>query len=394
MKPFLLLSLAVAFLAVVVHGSSSTTSSTTTTNNDVPNERSLSRSAQFMSLALFKSLFYSLLSDTPDSDAQLEAWAQVTEWGWERAVNLDQDDATKSPFILCDEGDETSTKRKVSVVRDAIGISTDVPDEELSQYFYTISNSPNRSCYMCSLNGTKAQDLEEFILQPMSFFLKLNSASVSFTGDEDTQEIQYAVMLCPGLESRDWGQWSLDALANIVGLIPTLVEVPEATDYKTNFLILQNYLQNTDPTFCDRQLINNVRAEEVDDYFLVTFDSLKEPVDNVPIEAAETCFVLWAFALAYAPEVCYIERRVPFDTSNVIEQWIGQSGVEDYRPFFDEGITGEGQIVAVSDTGLDLDNCYFRDDSPMPFGDVRSQRMVRPFPYPNHPHTHETFLVV
>ena len=31
-------------------------------------------------------------------------------------------------------------------------------------------------------------------------------------------------------------------------------------------------------------------------------------------------------------------------------------------PVHDNGILGEGQVVAVLDTGLDADTCYFRDD--------------------------------
>jgi hypothetical protein len=31
------------------------------------------------------------------------------------------------------------------------------------------------------------------------------------------------------------------------------------------------------------------------------------------------------------------------------------------RPFFEAGLMGQGQIVSVSDTGLDVDNCYFKD---------------------------------
>ena len=44
-------------------------------------------------------------------------------------------------------------------------------------------------------------------------------------------------------------------------------------------------------------------------------------------------------------------------------QWITQSGVVDSRPFFDDGLDGTGQVVAVADGGLDQDNCYFRDAS-------------------------------
>jgi subtilisin family serine protease len=55
-------------------------------------------------------------------------------------------------------------------------------------------------------------------------------------------------------------------------------------------------------------------------------------------------------------------------------QWITQSGDRNRRPFFDNGLDGSGQVVAVADGGLDRDNCYFRDagaddDTESMFGD-------------------------
>jgi len=35
------------------------------------------------------------------------------------------------------------------------------------------------------------------------------------------------------------------------------------------------------------------------------------------------------------------------------------------RPWFDTGITGKNQIVAVSDSGVDMDHCYFFDSNPL-----------------------------
>ena len=44
-------------------------------------------------------------------------------------------------------------------------------------------------------------------------------------------------------------------------------------------------------------------------------------------------------------------------------QWIIQSARVNHRPFFDAGLDGTGEIVAVADGGLDVDNCYFRDST-------------------------------
>ncbi|WP_394850150.1 S8 family serine peptidase [Pendulispora brunnea] len=68
-------------------------------------------------------------------------------------------------------------------------------------------------------------------------------------------------------------------------------------------------------------------------------------------------------ALAAVPEVFWIEpetRRVLYNDTTV---WVGQSGLSGGQttPIFNKGIHGEGQTVAVLDTGIDPDACYFRD---------------------------------
>lgn len=67
--------------------------------------------------------------------------------------------------------------------------------------------------------------------------------------------------------------------------------------------------------------------------------------------------------LAQVPEVFWIElepRRVLLNDTTI---WVGQSGLAGGQttPLFTKGIYGQGQIVAVLDTGIDADMCYFRD---------------------------------
>ena len=57
----------------------------------------------------------------------------------------------------------------------------------------------------------------------------------------------------------------------------------------------------------------------------------------------------------------HIQRRRERATHRPNADWMVQSYVEQARPFFDAGINGTGVVVAVSDTGLDSDNCYFHD---------------------------------
>eukprot|EP00550_Attheya_septentrionalis_P010360 CAMPEP_0198281524 /NCGR_PEP_ID=MMETSP1449-20131203/1441_1 /TAXON_ID=420275 /ORGANISM="Attheya septentrionalis, Strain CCMP2084" /LENGTH=917 /DNA_ID=CAMNT_0043977325 /DNA_START=91 /DNA_END=2844 /DNA_ORIENTATION=+ len=66
-------------------------------------------------------------------------------------------------------------------------------------------------------------------------------------------------------------------------------------------------------------------------------------------------------ALAVQPSVCTIQTRDTPTTQNYNAQWLAQSGIKNKRPWFDVGLKGKGQIVAVSDTGIDGDHCYFSD---------------------------------
>ncbi|HEX3130208.1 MAG TPA: S8 family serine peptidase, partial [Thermoanaerobaculia bacterium] len=68
-------------------------------------------------------------------------------------------------------------------------------------------------------------------------------------------------------------------------------------------------------------------------------------------------------ALAQLGEVFWIDvepRRALLNDTTV---WVGQSGLSGGQttPIFSQGIFGEGQTVAILDTGIDADMCYFRD---------------------------------
>ena len=60
-------------------------------------------------------------------------------------------------------------------------------------------------------------------------------------------------------------------------------------------------------------------------------------------------------------KTCFVGVYQEAQTENALAAGITQSGNKDSTPFFSAGLDGEGQIVAVSDTGLDINNCYFWD---------------------------------
>jgi len=67
--------------------------------------------------------------------------------------------------------------------------------------------------------------------------------------------------------------------------------------------------------------------------------------------------------LSSSPSVMWIQEHFP---NKLLNKWAGyssQSGVEDSTPLWDEGLTGDGQVVGISDTGIDMNHGFFYDSS-------------------------------
>lgn len=80
----------------------------------------------------------------------------------------------------------------------------------------------------------------------------------------------------------------------------------------------------------------------------------------------QNCMLTFTLAVASHPAVCSLDLKRDVKVRNTEAQWLSQSELKDKVPFFDSGLDGTGQVVSTSDTGIDLDNCYFRDDQQAP----------------------------
>ena len=57
----------------------------------------------------------------------------------------------------------------------------------------------------------------------------------------------------------------------------------------------------------------------------------------------------------------WAEPQSPVRLLNHASVWRCQSGVPEATPVFDRGLRGEGQVIGIMDTGLDVDDCRFDD---------------------------------
>jgi len=73
----------------------------------------------------------------------------------------------------------------------------------------------------------------------------------------------------------------------------------------------------------------------------------------------------FAESIAQMKEVFWIDIEPRKALLNDTTVWVGQSGLSGGQttPIFSKGLYGQGQVVAILDTGIDPDMCYFRDTS-------------------------------
>ncbi len=73
-------------------------------------------------------------------------------------------------------------------------------------------------------------------------------------------------------------------------------------------------------------------------------------------------------AIARITDVWWIEEKPEFYLMNDTTRWVVQSNVPNSTPVWDKGLHGEGQLVAVMDSGLDYNSCWFREAGGAPPG--------------------------
>lgn len=114
---------------------------------------------------------------------------------------------------------------------------------------------------------------------------------------------------------------------------------------------------------CCSDLFDGLWFEIDEDQTTITYILSDEPFSYNPSSTTEDCIISFLAALSAHPKIISLTTFTGVQSLNVEAQWVVQSAVAEERPWFDAGLTGKGQVVSVSDTGLDVDNCYFWDSN-------------------------------
>jgi len=325
------------------------------------------RTAKDMALNFYRTILYSSVSDEASAIAEAD-WRSYAEWDWGRSEFHETNETKKYPFIVCDDiqGEtNVAVNARQKILQDALNLA-EIANVNLMEYLYPVVNSEETICVVGSYFSSVAANLD-FVVQPISFLMKINSATTDFSGldYEENVELEYFVVGCPGLDEEYGEEWWKNAMRQFVPWLGYLVE-NGALPGQEKLLQFKVYLES-DPNYCDSTMENDVKVELTDAGYAkvsLTTETL----------TSRSCFQIFAYAMAAAPEICYIERIVPTVADNKDAQWTSQSNRMCEVPFHDSGLTGNNQIVSLSDSGIDLNSCYFRDSKPMTFGSIDLSR--------------------
>ena len=242
-------------------------------------------------------------------------------------------------------------------------------------FLQILYNKVDMTCFAVEAPPSTVRTLPAGILSaPFSPEMKMGEGLVEHVATSDPMVSRIEAVFCAGEATEDTEGLAADIYESIVSSFQENGE-----DRRR----LRNLLR-TESSYL-RSLKKGKKKNLSDDLFKIpsdvdeTEDLCQEMVDGLTLEAAvdtmvlsladehlnnETyreCIYAVVYSLAVQPQVCFVWAWQPIELLNKLATGIVQSGDKDETPFFDARIDGGGQVVALSDTGLDTDNCYFWD---------------------------------
>jgi hypothetical protein len=315
-------------------------------------------------------------------------WEDAVAHEWKMAAHGEEFNNDKYPYILCHTGDNMSGyKRKLAIIN--------ALNNEVELNLRTIYNAADYYCVYGLLYASVAAAVtgNELIVQPVIPSLKYMEYSMdAMQSMKAGTDITIEANLCPGVAMASENNTvhdDMDLMANAIlaKLVPTsLAENLTSTISHGYYLTSDAYFNITNGSgkaLTERAklwkgLLNDYQEsgachEVYQKHLKWTLDRATDTEtgnSQVSIKFNTTgnsawdqgCILTLTLAVATYPTVCSLDLRRQVSVQNKLAQWISQSELEGQTPFFESGLDGTGQVVSLSDTGIDLDNCYFRDD--------------------------------
>jgi len=285
------------------------------------------------------------------------AWKQsesIIEHGGKN-ITKEKLDKYEFPFIIC------STNKMSSIDRiQSISEHFEIPINSME----LLMNAATITCVILrSLPSIAKSARFKMIVTPVSLLMKLQVGTLKWVCENSLQDNNNSDVIKIERSSNKIKKSHIKVYI-CVGRILSKDHIKQSSDNVVKsalqFLSSKNY-----------ECAESLRSSDVFSYrrsnngFIVT-------TSNKIV--SQTCLKAIIGAFADDNRVCWVEPWNKVSLLNDRAQWIVQSGTEDYKPWYDLELRGKGQVVAVSDTGLHTDSCYFFDST----GTVAKERVNAP----------------
>jgi hypothetical protein len=319
-------------------------------------------------------------------------WSKAMEYEWlvaeEREANAhdpngrrtqDGEAGGSSPFVVCDMHFGKTGESCKETVQVSLGIHLIVSEINLSfcLRFHLLSNLPFSYLYQPLYNK---EDMTCFIVValpsnikglpsglagiPMMAEMKMAAGLADYILTAEPMLSRVEALFC-SMETESPSRATVLATAFLDGMINdgagrrlranAFLESQVTRDsHREEFWHRQ--LQDSDDDLCNDMLASlKLEVSPKGNTMMLTL-----PPDQRNDEFRE-CLHALVVDLVMQTEICYVGAYQQIETLNKLATGIVQSGSSTSTPFYDVGLDGLGQVVALSDTGIDTDSCYFWD---------------------------------
>jgi len=299
-----------------------------------------------------------------------ELWFSALQYEWERAIQIEsdtgsnlrsrrlQDSSVSFPYMAC-------------VMEQTTGENCHHKIEQLfGENMLPVHNSADKTCYIVSSSPNFARSAAPSDVQitPLLPESKIREGCTEQIETSSNLPTAIHAILTPGVASTE------EEVKSIASVVMQTFTSNHRHLVSTHFL-REDYISTSRheerQRFWRRQLVDGLESGSCERLFEAIQVEVSDNNDaftlNLPTASSELqlreCLHSLVAGLSIREEICSVEMRGEMKLLNAEAQWVTQSGVRDSLPLFDLGLDGSGQIVTVSDTGVDDDNCYFWDST-------------------------------
>lgn len=259
---------------------------------------------------------------------------------------LRQDDPV-TPFLICDLEYGVSGQERKQMLSDILGA-----DQLMNLY-----NKDDMSCFALQSTFSTLSDLpENFQSVPILPEMKMPHGTMDAIDNSDINLGRVEAVLCPGVNDLPAALAAVEQLVKEPHNRGRELRLNEFAQSRSQVDHVNHQWHRTmsETSNCD-EIASELRVDSFGDTIMFAPSSSSQGGDW------HTCLRMFLVDLSLHDNICFVGAYEDPQILNDLASGILQSGSANSKPFYSVGLDGSGQVVALADSGIDIDNCYFYD---------------------------------